>query len=81
MVFGDELASELLGPLAGGAQDEGGYGVEFVGDGAEAEAAGFEGDAAAAGGDVQHYRVGDGQVVAEPLALGVGEVVGEGAGH
>ncbi len=46
-----------LGPLAGGAQDEGGDGVELVGDAAESKPPGLEGDGAAAGGDVQHQGV------------------------
>ena len=43
-------------------------------------ASGVKGDAAAAGGNIQHNGAGDGQVVAEPLALVGGEVVGEGGG-
>ena len=69
----------LLRPLAGRAQDQGGDGVEFVGDGTQAQPSGLKGNGAAAGGNIQHDGVGDGQVVVKPAALCGGEVVGEGA--
>ena len=78
-VLGHKFASELLGPLAGGAQDEGCHRVELVGDSRDARAARLKGDAAATGGNIQHDGVGRGQVVLEPLPLRVGEVVAEGA--
>ena len=71
----------FLRPLAGGAQDEGGYGVEFVGDGTQAQSARLEGNAAAARCGVQRQRVWGSEVVLQPCGLGGRGVVGEGARH
>ena len=59
-VLGHKFASELLGPLAGGAQNEGCHRVELVGDGRDAQAARLKRDAAATGGNIQHDGVGRG---------------------
>ena len=56
----------MLGPLARGTQDETGDGVQFIGDGAEAQSSGLKGDRAAAGGNVEDNGVRAGQVGIEP---------------
>ena len=82
LVVIQQFASVLLRPFAGGSEYEAGDGVEFVGDGAESEAPGLEGNGAASGGDVKDYwsrLTGELQnSFAQTFELAVGGVMGEG---
>ena len=57
LVVLQQWASEFLGPLAGGSQDEAGDGVQLVCDGAKSQPPGLEGDGTTAGGDVENYWI------------------------
>ena len=80
LVGGAQGRPIALRPFAGGAQDETGHRVEFVGDGAQAQPPGLKRDAAAAGGYVEDDGVGNGHPGVEPVPLVGRRVVRKGAG-